>query len=68
MTWDYDDQHERLAREVDAAIHWTDKHDGPIPDGVPFGQHQCPECWDILGLDGTASCSECGHIPEDHRA
>lgn len=57
----------KLRAQVDAEIHWRDEHGGKIPDGADFGGQQCPECFDIRGLDGTASCSECGHIPEQVR-
>jgi hypothetical protein len=57
-----------LAAKVDAGLHYVDEHGGRIPDSAPFGDDQCPECFDILGLDGTVSCSECGFIPEKVRA
>lgn len=65
--WTYQTPPEELARKVDAALHWVERHDGPIPDEAPYGRYQCPECLDILGLDGTASCSECGYIPPEAR-
>ena len=30
--------------------------------------HECPECGAGIGLLDSASCSECGHIPERCRA
>jgi len=66
-SWTFSKPTEELARKVDAALHWVEHHDGPIPEDAPFGRHQCPQCLDILGLDGTASCSECGFIPEEYR-
>jgi len=62
------DGYEREARKIDAGHHYVESHGGQIPDDVKFGQHQCPECYDILGLDGTASCSECGYILPRSRA
>jgi hypothetical protein len=59
---------EELAVKVDAAMHYVDEHGGLIPEEADFGKHQCPECHAILGLDGTVSCSECGHIPDEARA
>jgi len=64
-TWKFQTLTEEIARKVDASMHWNEEHDGPIPDSAPFGDHQCPECLDIAGLDGTASCGECGHVPEE---
>lgn len=32
-----------------------------------FG-YGCDECDDPMGFCGTVSCSNCGHIPEEHRA
>lgn len=58
---------EEVAAKVDAAKHYVDEHGGQIPEDADFGEHQCPECFAILGLDGTVSCSECGHIPEKAR-
>lgn len=59
---------EREKEKIDAAMHYVEEHGGEIPDHTNFGNHQCPECYDILGLNGTVSCSECGFIPEKVRA
>jgi hypothetical protein len=65
--WEFETGAEEIARKVDAALHWSMEHDGPIPDDAPFGKHQCPNCLDVVGLNGTVSCSECGYIPEAYR-
>jgi len=67
-TWEFQTLSEEIARKVDAAMHWNEEHDGPIPESAKFGKHQCPDCLDVLGMNGTVSCSECGHIPEKVRA
>lgn len=59
---------ERESKKVDAALHYVNEHGGKIPDEANFGHQQCPECYDILGFNGTASCSECGYIPQKVRA
>ena len=59
---------EEIARKVDGEIHWQEQHGGLVPDEADFGHNQCPECEDMSGLDGTVSCSECGHVPEVFRA
>ena len=66
--WEYGTQMEGVARKVDAALHWQMNHDGKIPEDASFGEHQCPNCLDVLGLNGTVSCSECGFVPEGVRA
>lgn len=66
-TWEFECVREEIARKVDAAIHWQENHEGAIPEDAPFGNEQCPKCLDILGMDGSASCSECGYIPEENR-
>ncbi|WP_256289916.1 hypothetical protein [Halobellus inordinatus] len=60
--------HETIAAEVDATIHWESEHGGEIPEDAEFGDQQCPECYAVHGMNGTVSCSECGHIPEEVRA
>lgn len=67
-TFDTREAFDREAKKIDAGLHWLDEHGGQIPDEANFGNHQCPECDALLGLDGTVSCSECGHIPEGVRA
>lgn len=67
-TWEYSNAAEEIARKIDAAQHYVDKHGGLIPDVAHFGKHQCPNCEHILGLNGTVSCSECGYVPEESRA
>lgn len=67
-TFDTRETYDREAKKIDAGMHWLEAHGGEIPGEANFGNHQCPECFDLLGLDGTASCSECGHIPEKVRA
>jgi len=57
-----------LAKKVDAEMHWQEFHGGKVPDSANFGDHQCPECYSMSGLDGTVSCSNCGHVPEKVRA
>lgn len=64
----YSEYAEELAAKVDAELHWVREHDGLIPDDARYGNEQCPECEDINGLNGTVSCSTCGHIPEKVRA
>lgn len=64
---EFDDYAGELAAKVDAAMHYVDEHGGEIPDDADFGEHQCPSCHAILGMNGTVSCSECGYIPEEHR-
>jgi hypothetical protein len=66
--WEYETQLEGVARKVDAALHWKMNHEGKIPEHASFGEHQCPSCLDVLGLNGNVSCSECGYIPEEVRA
>ena len=66
--YDPNDYLETVTREEDAVVHWEDEHDGEIPDSAEFGDEQCPECYAAHGLNGTVSCSECGHIPEEVRA
>lgn len=44
----------QLATEVDATI--------------AAGGCECPQCGDELGLSEGVSCSECGFVPEKHRA
>lgn len=45
----------QLATEVDALI--------------AAGEYECPSCGDEFGIDETSvSCSNCGYIPEEHRA
>lgn len=57
-----------LAAKVDAEIHYTDTHGDRIPDAADFGDHQCPECLDTDGFNGTVSCSACGFVPPEARA
>jgi len=57
-----------IAATVDAEIHYTDTHDERIPDSADFGHHQCPECLDTDGFNGTVSCSACGYVPPEARA
>lgn len=46
---------EQLATEVDALI--------------AAGEYECPQCGDEFGIgETTASCSNCGHIPEENGA
>lgn len=59
---------EELARQVDGEMHWEEEHDGVVPEDADFGGQQCPECLDMRGMDGSVSCSECGHIPPEVRA
>jgi len=66
-TDEYTNVREELAASVDAANHYVEAHGGMIPEDAPFGDYQCPNCHHILGLDGTASCSECGFIPKHAR-
>jgi hypothetical protein len=66
-TWEFECFEEEIARKVDASLHYVDEHGGVIPDDAPFGNYQCPECLDVGGLNGTASCSECGYVPEGAR-
>ena len=58
----------KIAAKVDAEVHWRDEHGGEIPDYAAFGESQCPDCGAIDGMNGSVSCSECGHIPEEVRA
>jgi len=61
--------YERLSAEVDAEVHWENEHgDAEVPGEAPFGQHRCPECKDFHGLLGSASCGNCGFIPDSVRA
>jgi len=66
--YDPDDYLETVVREEDAVVHWESEHDGTIPESAPFGDHQCPQCYDTHGLLGTVSCGACGYIPEEVRA
>ncbi|RLM88161.1 hypothetical protein D3D02_13195 [Halobellus sp. Atlit-38R] len=66
--YDPESTHETIAAEVDATIHWESEHGGEIPEDAEFGDQQCPECYAVHGMNGTVSCSECGHIPEEVRA
>lgn len=59
---------EREKEKIDAGLHYVEEHGGKIPGRVNFGNHQCPKCYDILGLNGTVSCSECGWIKPEARA
>jgi len=58
---------EEIAAKVDAELHYVDVHGGRIPDEAKFGYKQCPECFEVNGLNGTVSCSECGFVPTEHR-
>jgi len=59
----------KLAAEVDAEMHVEAEHpDEEIPSAYDYGNHQCPECFHVTGLEGTASCSNCQYIPEENRA
>jgi len=57
-----------VAAEVDAEIHWEREHGGQAPEDAEFGENQCPKCDSFRGFDGTVSCRNCGHIPEEARA
>lgn len=57
-----------LASKVDAGLHYVETHGGRIPEEEEFGNEQCPNCFDVNGLNGTVSCSECGFVPEKVRA
>lgn len=65
---EFDDIRGELATKVDAEMHYVEDHGGRIPDDAPFGEYQCPECFDTHGLHRTVSCSECGFIPDEVRA
>jgi len=64
----YEDISGEITAKVDAEMHFVDAHDCQIPDDAPFGDHQCPECLDIDGLNGTVSCKRCGFVPAEVRA
>jgi hypothetical protein len=66
--YDPDDTASTIVAEEDAIVHWETEHGGKIPETATFGDHQCPECYAGHGLHETASCSECGYIPESVRA
>lgn len=58
----------RMMAEVNAGVHWMQDHGGQIPDDAPFGEYQCPQCDSLRGLLETASCKDCGFVPEEVRA
>lgn len=60
--YDPDSNTSTIATKVDLGIHWKSEHGGTIPDEADFGDQQCPQCHDLLGFNGTTSCSECGFI------
>lgn len=58
-----------LAAQVDAEIHFEQNHpDTKAPSDAGFGNHQCPKCLEMTGMEGNVSCGNCGFIPEEHRA
>jgi hypothetical protein len=68
--WDsreFSNHTEEIAAKVDAELHYLEVHGGRIPVEAPFGNKQCPECFAVNGMSGTVSCSECGHVPPEHR-
>lgn len=67
-SYDPDNNADEIAAECDAEIHWETEHGGEVPEDAEFGEKQCPECWAMNGMNGSVSCSECGHIPEKVRA
>lgn len=66
-TFDPSSNASRIAAEVDAEIHFDTEHGGKVPEDAEFGDKQCPECWAMDGMNGSVSCSDCGHIPEEVR-
>jgi len=69
MEHDPADSAATLAAEVDAEIHFENEHpETKLPPGYKFGDYQCPQCYRMDGLEGSVSCSHCGHIPEEARA
>jgi hypothetical protein len=39
-----------------------------VSDEIAAGKYRCPSCGEKDGLIASASCTFCGHIPEEHRA
>lgn len=58
----------RLAREVDAEMHFENEHPNvELPPDYEYGDYQCPSCYRMDGMEGRVSCKHCGFIPEDKR-
>ncbi len=69
MEYDPESNSSTLAAEVDAEMHFEEEHPGEeLPGDYKYGDHQCPECYRMDGMEGTVSCKHCGFIPGWARA